>query len=133
MSAVSIAQGRFLTLFVGLAGCVAGQSPDAGRSNARPEFEAATVKPVANCDHAAPRVPSRGRFYLPCTTARKLIQIAYGTFNGSEIAAGKMDVIGGPSWLDKQQYEVNAVAPGPASVSAMAGPMLQRLLEDRFA
>ena len=78
-------------------------------------------------------MPSPGRFHLPCTTPRKLIQIAYGTFNGSDVAAGKMDVIGGPSWVDKEQYEVNAVAPNRPSVTAMAGPMLQRLLEDRFA
>ncbi len=38
-----------------------------------------------------------------------------------------------PSWIDDSFYEVNAKAEDNAPIAKMAGPMLQTLLEERFA
>src|SRR4030095_8001243 len=41
-------------------------------------------------------------------------------------------VRGGPDWLRRQRYTIEAVGGGPADVATMRGPMLQALLEQRF-
>src|SRR5580698_7676144 len=39
---------------------------------------------------------------------------------------------GGPLWLHSASYDIKAKAEGNPSVEMMLGPMMQRLLEDRF-
>jgi uncharacterized protein (TIGR03435 family) len=73
-----------------------------------------------------------GRLDLPCVTLRTLIRAAYGSLTGDEIAARSMQVLGGPSWLDSDRFDITAKAPERASTTRMVGPMLQTLLEDRF-
>ena len=41
-------------------------------------------------------------------------------------------ITGGPSWIRSASYDINARAEGNPSVPMMLGPMMQKLLEDRF-
>jgi uncharacterized protein (TIGR03435 family) len=56
------------------------------------------------------------------------INFANGRFNRSP----DVRLVGGPAWIDSAEYEINAKAADDASPSMIRGPMLQRLLEDRF-
>jgi len=98
----------------------------------RPAFEMASVKPSANCESGgrAPDV-SPGRFDVPCTTLRIFIRLAYSAFVGANLNSRRIEVVGGPRWMDSDRYDISAKAEGGASAAQMA-PMLQALLEDRF-
>jgi uncharacterized protein (TIGR03435 family) len=101
------------------------------QSTARPAFEAATLKLNTGCN-AGRSVPMPGRLSLKCTTLRTLLRTAYGTFaNGPMLRAARMDVLGGPPWLDSDMYDLDAKAEAGAPLDQMAGPMLRALLEDR--
>jgi uncharacterized protein (TIGR03435 family) len=100
----------------------------------RPAFEVVSVKPSpANCAGPGPNNgPNPGRLDLPCVPIRALIRAAYGLLAGDQIAARSMQIIGGPSWLDNDRFDISAKASGPAPATQMMGPMMQSLLEDRF-
>src|SRR4051812_47266874 len=98
----------------------------------RPAFEVASVKANPNCTPAGGPPPSAGRLDIKCTTLRELIRGAYGIFAGEKIASRMLDVVGGPSWLDSDRFDLSAKAEGAAGVSKMVGAMLQSLLEERF-
>jgi uncharacterized protein (TIGR03435 family) len=75
---------------------------------------------------------------------RKLIQSAYKTYVGDPrgpfsdedaVLLGGLQttpIEGGPSWLDSEQYMIEAKAERIVGRNAMQGLMLQRILEDRF-
>jgi uncharacterized protein (TIGR03435 family) len=112
--------------------------PAAARINVpRPAFEAATVKPNPNC--AGGRgggrgVPPTGRLNVTCLTACDLIQIAYGMFaDGLKQSPHRPQVFNGPAWIDSETFDIVAKAEDNAPVARMYGPMMQSLLEDRFA
>jgi uncharacterized protein (TIGR03435 family) len=44
-----------------------------------------------------------------------------------------LEITGAPEWVKSDTYQVTAKAAGDASFALMAGPMMQGLLEDRFA
>jgi uncharacterized protein (TIGR03435 family) len=85
---------------------------------------------------------SPGRLSLGCdflvddVTFLGLIRRAYLHFAEGRphkhLEADTVAVTGGPNWVRSQGYRIEAVAEGHPSVATMAGPMLQRLLEDRF-
>jgi uncharacterized protein (TIGR03435 family) len=89
-------------------------------------FQAASVKPTDD-----PRRPllfqPGGRLVAPSVPARILITVAYGL----PFSAGHGGMIGGPSWLDSQRYDVEARAHGDPTREQMA-VMLQSLLAERF-
>jgi len=63
---------------------------------------------------------------------RALIRAAYGVFGpDGKLAARRVDVIGGPGWLDSELYDLDAKAEGAASLDQTVGKMLQSFLEDR--
>jgi len=100
---------------------------------ARPAFEVASVKLVANCDAAGAQAGvSPGRVDLPCVTVRALIRAAYGLLAGPNVGSRRLEVVGGPSWIDTDHYDISAKAEGGASGPQMMSPMLRALLEDRF-
>ena len=75
---------------------------------------------------------------MSCWPLRRLIQDAYDTFESGKVnplnpAFPLTPVEGAPSWMDSVRYSINAIAEGSQSVAIMRGPMMQRLLEDRFA
>ncbi len=100
----------------------------------RPEFDVASLKLNTGCggNRGGSGGPSIGRLNLTCMPLRILIRTAYATFaDGPQINPRQMDVLGGPAWLDSDLYDLAARAEGNPPLDIMAGPMLQRLLEDR--
>jgi uncharacterized protein (TIGR03435 family) len=76
-----------------------------------------------------------GRIDISCADLRDLILTAYGIYaDGANPAPGsfRMQVVGGPSWMDSTRYDISARAPGNPPHSQMYGPMQRALLEDRF-
>jgi uncharacterized protein (TIGR03435 family) len=120
-----------LALFSMLAGAQPGGA-------ARPRFEVASVKPCGNTPPPASQQESPGRLSIRCAPLRTLIQRAYVTYaNGSvsseSVLAGMtMRAEKAPDWI-MDRYEIEARADGAASEGLMNGPMLQALLEERFA
>jgi uncharacterized protein (TIGR03435 family) len=119
--------GKFLrVLLVGFWTAAAfAQSPD----DARPAFEAATIKLAAGGASPLPVAPSApNRLRIPSMTLTQLIYTAYGNggFNTS------MRVTGGPDWVNKTAFFVEGVA-SEISTPRQLRFMLQTLLEDRFA
>src|SRR5512147_2769678 len=97
------------------------------QSQPPPSFEVASIKPSpANCTIPGDRGgPTPGRLDLPCLPVRSLIRVAYGSLMGNTLAARRMQVLGGPSWLDTDRYDISAKTEGSASVTERLGPMLR--------
>jgi uncharacterized protein (TIGR03435 family) len=103
----------------------------------RPAFEVASVKLNTHCDPNGPSggTSTPGRIALECADLRDLILTAYGIFgDGANPAPGsfRMQVVGGPAWMDLTRYDIDAKPAGSTPRSEMYGPMLRALLEERF-
>jgi len=103
----------------------------------RPGFEVASIKLNARCDTGGPSGgrSTPGRMALECADLRDLILTAYGIYgDGANPAPGsfRMQVVGGPAWMDSTRYDIVAKPAGNPPRSEMYGPMMQSLLEDRF-
>jgi uncharacterized protein (TIGR03435 family) len=63
-----------------------------------------------------------------------LIKIAYVQFAEGQhtFSPGEAQVSGGPAWIQSEHFDIDAKADQPPSPDMMRGPMLQKLLEDRF-
>ena len=95
----------------------------------RPAFEAATIKLAAPNEVRNWVLPtSPNRLYIPSMTLTWLVYTAYGDggFNTST------RVTGGPDWVNKTAFAIEAVASGEATPQQRR-LMLQTLLEERFA
>jgi uncharacterized protein (TIGR03435 family) len=88
---------------------------------ARPQFEVASIKPSLSQRIVNVR-PLPGRLTADASL-QILVQYAYGV--------EPFQVVGGPSWLESQRYEIDAKADAAASRDQLF-LMLQSLLEDRF-
>jgi bla regulator protein blaR1 len=113
------------------------------QSAAAPRFDAASIRP---CEGVMARPiqdrdgnSSPGRLSLGCDVLVEnnmflgLIERAYVQYaEGRPHDDPMVTILGGPNWVRSQGYKIEAVADGHPSVAVMAGPMLQRLLEDRF-
>ena len=96
-------------------------------------FEVATVKRCTiEPGSRGGGAPSPGRLNLGCVPLRDLIHTAFLNY-GDGLGVNGPKIQGGPGWIDDSFYEINAKAEGNAPLAKMAGPMLQALLEDRFA
>jgi uncharacterized protein (TIGR03435 family) len=69
---------------------------------------------------------------LPCQTVRGLIRIAYIRANFRITGEDNLQMEGGPAWIDAKHYSIDAKAESAEPVEVMEGPMLQKLLEERF-
>ena len=98
----------------------------------RPEFEVAAIRTSGNCTGGGK--PQTGRLTLNCITVSALIQMAYGYFaDGVSYTPNVVHLRGNvPAWVNSYHYDIAAEASGEPSQALMRGPMLQRLLEDRF-
>jgi uncharacterized protein (TIGR03435 family) len=109
------------------------QPGTAQSTETRAEFEAASIKPFPhpvtenstsyNAWRAMARSSSRGRFNLVMVTLKGLVLAAYDV--------NDFQIVGGPSWMDNDGYDVVAKAGSDATYTQMK-PMLQTLLADRF-
>jgi uncharacterized protein (TIGR03435 family) len=82
-----------------------------------------------------PQGPSPDRLTMVCQPLRNFIRTAYVNFAGGRRAMpGRQQwpIEGGPSWIDSERYQINALAEGTPGQEVMRGPMLQALLEERF-
>jgi uncharacterized protein (TIGR03435 family) len=61
-----------------------------------------------------------------------MLSIAYGALQGDPVQVVGIDLLGGPSWIDSERYDLLAKAEDRPSVNEMLGPMLIGLLEDRL-
>lgn len=99
-----------------------------------PKFEVASIRacqaPVNDLGpHSSP-----GRLVTDCAELLNLIGNAYTTFADGQLNHNTepVPIIGAPGWIHSASYEINATAEGGTAVPMMMGPMMQRLLEDRF-
>jgi bla regulator protein BlaR1 len=113
------------------------------QSAAAPRFDVASIRP---CEDVMSRPiedrnghSSPGRLSLGCDFLDDdnlflgLIRRAYVDYaDGRAHDDHMLTITGGPNWIRSQGYKIEAVAEGHPSVAMMSGPMLQRLLEDRF-
>jgi uncharacterized protein (TIGR03435 family) len=108
-----------------LLACVAaGLQAQPMQAYAAPQFEVATIKPSQIPGLSLNLSPS-GLFEASGTTLSFLIKFAY------DLHASQM--IGGPSWLDTEKYEVigKPEKPGKPSLPQLKA-MIRKLLADRF-
>ena len=93
-----------------------------------PQFEIATIKlaaPDAVRNVVVPSSPDR--LSIPSMTLTWLIYTAYGEGLGTAYSVG-----GGPDWVNRTSYAIEAKAPQP-STQRQFHLMLRTLLEERFA
>ena len=106
-----------------------------------PKFEAVSIR--SGCGESDEQgKPARAGATLlsaerldQCGSVEMLIRTAYiwyagGHFHGRTIGP---PIEGGPAWIHSDQYRIGAKADGTPGREAISGPMLQALLEDRFA
>lgn len=88
-----------------------------------PAFEVATIRPN-NGGGGAFLQALPGRLTMTNMSVKTLIVVGYG-IQGFQIA-------GDPPWIGSSNYDVQAVAAGNTPVNEIEGPMLRKLLEERF-
>lgn len=115
----------FSTIVVLLAAFGAALSQTKTDAPARLEFEVASVKPSPPGAQGGGIKPLPGGQTYVATNmpAGVMIRLMYH-LNGSQIS-------GGPDWLDKDRYDVDAKADGPHTIDELH-VMFQNLLVDRF-
>ena len=107
-----------------LSSAARGQSADAPPAGARPTFQVADVHPSPHTTTAFPRSTFHGdRYSMRQANLVDLIVNAYGV--------DPSNVVGGPSWLETDRFDIYAVTPPKTSHDAVK-LMLQALLADRF-
>jgi uncharacterized protein (TIGR03435 family) len=89
-----------------------------------PKFEVASIKPNNGVSRRMGFDTGPGRFVARNVTLRMLIQSAYRIQD--------FQITGGPAWMNSDRYDIEAKAGDHANGNDINGPMLQRLLEDRF-
>jgi bla regulator protein BlaR1 len=99
-----------------------------------PVFEVASIKPCKEPRNAPAPNSSPGRLATECASLLNLIGNAYTAFADGylNLNSEPAPIEGGPSWLQSASYDINAKAEGNPGVPMMLGPMMQKLLEDRF-
>jgi uncharacterized protein (TIGR03435 family) len=111
------------------------------RAVTKPKFEVASIKrctdpSVGEGERRGPAPPeSPDRIRISCWPLSTLIRTAYvvfadGRFNGNNYPV-EIDQL--PGWGSSENYTIEAKAEGSPGQSMMRGPMLQLLLESRFA
>ena len=88
-----------------------------------PAFEVASVKPNTSGAPGSSGHTGNGSVTFTNQTARSLISNAFN-IRGNRI-------VGAPSWLDSERFDINARAPGNTPDNGLA-PMMQTLLAERF-
>jgi uncharacterized protein (TIGR03435 family) len=98
--------------------------------NAQPSlsFEVAVIKPAdPDAQGRVIRIPpGTGKVSVTNMTVLELIRFAYGEGLGASL-----EITGGPSWIDKDRYSIEAKAEAGATTSDLR-LMLQSLLAERF-
>src|SRR5579883_2375267 len=103
----------------------------ASQGTEKTTFEVASVKPNNGSTAGGYIRPSGGRFTASNITLKNLILYAYSAQDDFFL---EQQVIGGPDWMDKDRFDVDAKAEdtGQAVTREQMSKMIQSLLEDRF-
>jgi len=100
-----------------------------------PVFEVISVKPTPPDQRfrTADSTLQNGRYYSTNQTLMSLIEVAYATRATfpAPIPLDRERITGGPDWIDKQRFTVEASAGRPSTGPELA-QMLRNLLADRF-
>src|SRR5688572_14965718 len=99
------------------------QNP-APSADSRPAFDVTSVKSYKGAETAMSNRFTPGQTRYANVPLSVLIQTAYGV-------AG-YQVVDAPSWVESERWDVIGTA-STVDTRAQAGPLMQRLLEDRFA
>lgn len=102
----------------------------------RPAFEVAAIKRCGDTERPASLSASPGRLSVPCFGILRLIQDAYQLFADGKptflIQGRTVPVEGITGEMSSYRFSIDAKSESPHTVAMMRGPMMQRLLEDRF-
>ena len=104
---------------------------------ATPKFDVVSIK---TCKPGTARGgdSSPGRLHIGCgrlagTDNTGLIQVAYNRYASGQLTSyGVIPIEGGPDWIHSETFEIDAKSDGHPSIQMMEGPMMQKILEDRF-
>ena len=95
-------------------------------------FDVVSIKPTHEPCGAVGGGFRGNRYTVACSTLRMLLQRAYQRLSTTPIAP--IQIIGGPSWIDSDRYDIQATA--NCSVGAPSSEQIQlmfrSMLEDRF-
>ena len=94
----------------------------------KPSFEVASIKRMEASDSREPGVqPTQpgGQFRAVGLTLRQFLRVAYG----NPAALRKNQVVGGPSWVDTDRFEIVAKVPDAASLERVTKPRPGRRAE----
>ena len=92
-------------------------------------FEVASVKPNNSGDFKRAIGPGPGgRFQALNQTLRELVSFAYGV----DMSRARLQITGGPQWMDRDRFDIDAVAPGGSATPAQSREMVRALLSERF-
>src|SRR5688572_13836005 len=92
-------------------------------AQSRGRFEVASVKPARSSEGFTVIQNTGGRFVAERITVSNLIQQAYDVYG--------FQIVGAPDWLERDRFDVRAIAP-PQTSAAEQDAFLRQLLEDRF-
>ena len=104
---------------------------------ATPKFDIVSIK-TCKPGVMVPGGSSPGRLHIGCgvlanTDHTGLIQLAYQRYaSGKMTAYGIIPIEGGPDWVHSETFQIDAKSEGEPSLQMMEGPMMQKILEDRF-
>ncbi len=106
-----------------------------------PKWDEVSIKRCTNApvtpaeERGAETAQSPDRQAWNCLTVKTLINQAYSIFAGgqSKLPPYPVPIERLPSWADSERYTIEAKSQGNPGTGIMRGPMLQALLEDRFA
>src|SRR5215471_11484502 len=127
------AKGLLLTAALGVAALSLLSQTSSGK---KPSFEVVSIKPSAPLGPGPIRIGggTRGdRYTMNSATLRMLLQQAYSK-NSNAGPGGQIQLIGGPSWMDSDRYDIQASADCSGGVLSreQLQLMIQSMLEDRF-
>jgi uncharacterized protein (TIGR03435 family) len=107
-----------------------------------PHFEVASVKACAGVQDVGGRgggagrlSASSGRLYAECQSLATLIRFAYLSYTYGETESHRVvlqDFRGIPAWGNSERYTIEATGTETETREMILGPMLRKLLEDRF-
>jgi uncharacterized protein (TIGR03435 family) len=101
-----------------------------------PRFDVVSVKECRSGEQAPPSISSPGTLSLGCRPLWRLLSEAYDTYASGAVDPRKtlaaQSLEGMPAWANDARYTIDAKTDVAASSAMMRGPMMQRLLEERF-
>jgi uncharacterized protein (TIGR03435 family) len=119
--------GRNALLVACLLGAAAGTAAVHARQAETRSFEVTSVKPNRTGDRSSRfQLLPGGRFVATNTTVRALLQAAY------RFDYQPFQIVGGPSWLDSERFDVEGRADTSSPMPAEVDVMVRSLLVTRF-